>query len=161
MRIRILAVGNESGESIGTLTEYIKWKLSGFCDLEVIEVKIEPKIENITPEQIEEVKKIEAERLKRYLKPEGAYMILLDAAGKEYTSAEVADLLQGFENDETISCLDFVVAGTYGPTEEIRQMADMYLSLSKMTFTHLVARYLLMEQLYRGYTILNNIPYNY
>ena len=115
MKIRILAVGNESGESIGTLTEYIKWKLSGFCDLDVIEVKIEPKIENITPEQIEEVKRIEGERLKRYLKKEeGTVMILLDDKGELPSSQGVADMLQGYENDESVKCLDFVVAGTYG-----------------------------------------------
>ena len=161
MRIRILAVGNESGPSIGELTEYIKWKLSGFCDLEVIEVKIEPKPEEITPEHKEQAKQIEAERLKRYLKPEGSYTILLDAGGEQPTSEGVAEMLKKFENDESIKCLDFVVGGTYGVTEEIRQMADMTFSLSNMTFTHLVARYLLMEQLYRGFTILNDIPYNF
>ncbi len=91
--------------------------------------------------------------------PERTFLIALDERGRNLKSEQLADLL----STEMLHggrewCL--VVGGPYGLDDDIRDRADLTLSLSKMTFTHQMARILLLEQLYRSCTIIKNEPYH-
>jgi len=91
--------------------------------------------------------------------PERTFLIALDEQGRNLKSEQFADLL----STEMLHggrdwCL--VVGGPYGLDDDIRDRADLTLSLSKMTFTHQMARILLLEQLYRSCTIIKNEPYH-
>lgn len=91
--------------------------------------------------------------------PERDFLILLDERGRNLESEQLADLLTGeMLHGGRNWCL--VIGGPYGLDPEVRKRADLILSLSKMTFTHQMARVFLLEQLYRSCTIIKNEPYH-
>ena len=91
--------------------------------------------------------------------PPGAFLVLLDERGETLTSEELAAVLGKHMVDGTGE-LVFVIGGAYGVSNEVKQAANRRLSLSAMTFTHQMARLFLLEQLYRGFSILRNEPYH-
>lgn len=101
----------------------------------------------------------EGERLAR-LVPKSARLILLDERGEEMTSPDFAGVLSRYR-DGGISDLVFAIGGAYGVSDAFRSRADKVISLSRMTFTHQMVRVFLLEQIYRGFTILNNEPYHH
>ena len=84
---------------------------------------------------------------------------ILDEHGKEFSSVQFAEYLQGKMN-AGIRNLTFVVGGPYGFAPEAYAMASDKISLSKMTFSHQMIRLLFTEQLYRAFSILNHEPYH-
>lgn len=82
------------------------------------------------------------------------FSIILDPAGKEMTSEAFSQI---FEKEEQVA---FFIGGAYGFDEEIKKAADMVVSLSRLTMSHKLARTMLLEQIYRGFTIVNNHPYH-
>ncbi|MDX2480370.1 MAG: 23S rRNA (pseudouridine(1915)-N(3))-methyltransferase RlmH [Desulfuromusa sp.] len=91
--------------------------------------------------------------------PERAFLIVLDERGRNLKSEQLADLLSGeMLHSGRTWCL--VIGGPYGLDPDVRHRADLILSLSKMTFTHQMARVFLLEQLYRSCTIIKNEPYH-
>jgi 23S rRNA (pseudouridine1915-N3)-methyltransferase len=105
------------------------------------------------------VREREGERLAK-LVPRNARIILLDEHGDEMTSPEFAGFL-GRYRDGGVPELAFTIGGAYGFSESFRARADKTIALSRMTFTHQMARVFLLEQIYRGFTILNNEPYHH
>lgn len=87
-----------------------------------------------------------------------AVMVLLDAAGRQWTSAEFAKWL-GEQRDGGVRELVFLCGGASGFPEEIRALAKTKLALSSLTTSHELARVMLAEQIYRGFTILAGHPY--
>lgn len=88
------------------------------------------------------------------------YVILLDEHGREFSSMEFAarlEKLTGMSNKRGV----FVIGGAYGFSDEVRKRGNETISLSKMTFSHQLVRVVFTEQLYRGFTILNNQPYHH
>lgn len=91
--------------------------------------------------------------------PDRSYLIVLDEQGRNLGSEQLADLLSGeMLHGGRSWCL--IIGGPYGLDPAVRKRADLILSLSKMTFTHQMARVLLLEQLYRSCTIIKNEPYH-
>jgi 23S rRNA (pseudouridine1915-N3)-methyltransferase len=86
-------------------------------------------------------------------------LVLLDSRGKQLTSEELARFL-GEHQDTNPAALVFAIGPADGFSETARQQADFTLSLGKMTIAHELARVLLLEQLYRGFTILKGHPYH-
>ncbi|WP_298036281.1 23S rRNA (pseudouridine(1915)-N(3))-methyltransferase RlmH [uncultured Desulfuromonas sp.] len=91
--------------------------------------------------------------------PRGAFSVVLDEGGKALRSEELAGLIDRHMVQGTPE-LVFVIGGAYGLNDAVKKRADLVLSLSAMTFTHQMARLLLLEQIYRGLTILRNEPYH-
>ena len=89
---------------------------------------------------------------------EGSYKVFLDAQGREWTSEEFAEWLGQRALGGTRE-LAFVVGGPDGFSAPFREHADLLLSLSRMTFNHDLARVLMLEQIYRAFTILRGYPY--
>ena len=87
------------------------------------------------------------------------WLVLLDSRGKQLSSEELAKFL-GDHQDKNPVPLVFAVGPADGFSETARQQADFKLSLGKMTVAHELARVLLLEQLYRGFTILKGHPYH-
>ena len=90
----------------------------------------------------------------------GDKLILLDDKGKDFSSLGFSEHLQQQMNSG-IKRLVFVVGGPYGFDESVYAKAQAKLSLSKMTFSHQMIRLFIVEQLYRGFTILKNEPYHH
>jgi 23S rRNA (pseudouridine1915-N3)-methyltransferase len=86
-------------------------------------------------------------------------VVLLDEAGQELTSVELAEFVQT-RQQQGCKRLAFVIGGFAGVTEEVKKRAQLKLALSRMTLTHELARVLLAEQLYRAYTLIAGVPYH-
>jgi len=87
------------------------------------------------------------------------YLVMLDSSGCQFSSAELADIIGNWEH-EGRRHITFLVGGPTGFTADVLGQADMLLSLSRLTFTHDMARLLLLEQLYRAFTIRAGTGYH-
>lgn len=87
------------------------------------------------------------------------FVILLDERGRELSSPQLAEFINARQQDG-IKRLAFVIGGFAGVSDELRQRANLQLSLSRMTLTHELARVVLTEQIYRAFTILAGLPYH-
>ncbi|WP_339138083.1 MAG: 23S rRNA (pseudouridine(1915)-N(3))-methyltransferase RlmH [Candidatus Electrothrix sp. GW3-4] len=79
-------------------------------------------------------------------------IVALDPAGREQTSEDIASALTNWE-DRGIQTLCFLIGGYLGLDQQVRQQADQIWSLSRLTFTHEMTRFILLEQLYRACSI--------
>lgn len=91
--------------------------------------------------------------------PRNTACMLLDIDGKQMSSEEFSQTIQ--EMGERGDHLCFIIGGPLGVSDEVRKMARLSLSFSQLTFTHQIARVLLLEQLYRACTIMHNKIYHY
>ena len=132
------------------INEYQK-RLSKYTKLDIIELK------DITYDDIDKVKKEEGENILKNIK-NSDNVIILDINGQELTSAELAKKTEKLEQQN--SDLTFIIGGSYGLSEEVKQRANYSLSFSKLTFPHQLFRVIFLEQLYRTYKIRNNESYH-
>lgn len=149
--IKLITVGTIKEKYLkDAIDEYTK-RIKKYTNIELIEVKDEG--------LVEESKAIflEAEKIKKHLSPRD-YIITMEIEGKQLTSEEFSDKLNQIQIEN--SNIVFIIGGSYGLSDEIKQMAKLHLSFSKMTFPHQLFRVLLLEQIYRCYKILNNESYH-
>lgn len=149
IRVRILAVGKVK-ESFHReeITEYVK-RLSRYCKLSVTEIE-EEKIRDSGETSVCQALEKEGENLLNQIGKDD-YVVLLDLRGKEMTSEEFAARM-----DELTSrgkSIVFVIGSSYGLSDALRKRSDLSLCLSRMTFTHPMARVLILEQIYRSFKI--------
>ncbi len=147
MKINLLTVGRLKEKYLAdAVAEYVK-RLRPFSTVEIKEV----------PEQrsIEE----EGERLLA-LVPKTGWLCVLDVGGTELTSEEFAARLETLMV-EGRSEWTFVIGGAFGISQRLRAEADFRLSLSRMTFTHQMARVILVEQIYRAFKIIRGEKYHW
>ena len=149
--IKIIAVGSVKEKYLqDAITEYIK-RIKKYTNLDIIEVKDEGIVEK------EKALNIEAEKIKKHIN-EKEYLITLEIEGKEYTSLEFANKLENIFIEN--SNITFIIGGSHGLHENVKEKANLHLSFSKMTFPHQLFRLLLLEQIYRSYKINNNESYH-
>lgn len=158
MNIKILAVGKIKEKYMQQgIKEYSK-RLSRYCNLEIIEVEDEKAPENLSKKEIEIIKDKEGRKLLSKI-PQNSFIISLEIEGKEISSEELSkkieDLMVSGINDIT-----FIIGGSLGLSQEVRNKANYKLSFSKMTFPHQLMRIILLEQIYRGFRIIRGEPYH-
>lgn len=159
MKITLVCVGRIKEKFLADgISEYAK-RLSPFAKLNVIEIGEEKQREN--PSEAERQRAIiaEGERLLKQI-PKDAYIFVLDVKGKECTSEELAAKIDTLKNNGQGS-IAFVIGGAFGLSDEVREAADERLSLSKLTFTHQMARFFLTEQIYRAFKISRGEKYHW
>ncbi|MCC9044561.1 MAG: 23S rRNA (pseudouridine(1915)-N(3))-methyltransferase RlmH [Flavobacterium sp.] len=156
MNIKLLAIGKTDSKPLQTLMDEYMKRLSFYVkfDLEVI-----PDIKNAKNMSEEQQKLKEGELILSKIGPTDQ-LILLDDKGKEFTSIGFADELQKKMNSG-IKTLVFVIGGPYGFSDDVYKNAKGKISLSRMTFSHQMIRLFIIEQIYRGFTILRNEPYHH
>ena len=107
----------------------------------------------------DQIKTREGELILKNIKPTDD-LILLDERGKEYTSVELAKVIQ-----DKISYVGkdmvYVIGGAYGFSDAVYQRANSKISLSRMTFSHQMVRAIFVEQIYRAFTIMKGEPYHH
>lgn len=147
--IRLICVGKNKDKALKSLeTEYIR-RIGAFDRIQVEEVKDEPNIHVDREAEDRRVRDAEADQVLEKLRPDDR-VVLLDLHGDMPDSEEFSR--------ELIRCRDaghlvFVIAGSLGPGEKLVKRADSRLKLSDLTFTHMMTRVLLLEQIYRGFMI--------
>ena len=149
--IRIICVGKiKEKYLIDAIEEYSK-RIGKYSKLEIIELQDESQGE------IDKIKRLEGIKIEKYLSPKD-YIISLEIDGKKLTSEEFANLI----DKELIeySNITFIIGGSYGIDDAIKEKANYHLSFSIMTFPHQLFRVLLLEQIYRAFKINNNESYH-
>lgn len=156
MNIRLLTIGKTDNKSLQTLIDDYTKRLSFYVkfDLEII-----PDIKNVKNLSEAQQKEKEGELILSKITPTD-HLILLDENGKTFSSVGFSDFLQKKMN-AGIKTLVFVIGGPYGFSETVYQKAQCKVSLSEMTFSHQMVRLFVIEQIYRGFTILRNEPYHH
>ena len=156
MNIKLIVIGKTDNINLNALIEEYTKRLRFYIkfDLEVI-----PDIKNVKNLSESEQKTKEGQLILEKLIPTDQ-LILLDENGKEFNSIEFSDFLQKKMNSG-IKTLVFVIGGPYGFSDEVYQKAQGKVALSQMTFSHQMVRLFVIEQIYRGFTILNNEPYHH
>lgn len=158
MNIKIICVGKLKEkflkEGIGEFQKRIKT----YANLEIVEVKDEACPENSSELEMEKIKEVEGERILSKIS-KGAYVIALDIGGKSLTSEDFAKKIEDL-SVEGISSIDFIIGGSLGLSESVKNKSDYKLSFSKFTFPHGLMRLILVEQVYRAFRIINNHPYH-
>ncbi len=158
MKITIVTVGKIKEKYLkDAISEYSK-RLSRYCKLEIVETADE-KTPDGASELVEmQIRRKEGERIEKYLR-EDAYVIALAIDGKMLSSEEFSEKI-GSLGVNGVSHIIFIIGGSIGLDDQILKRADYKLSFSKMTFPHQLMRVILLEQIYRGYRILNHEPYH-
>ena len=140
--IKIITVGQIKEKYLQDAIKEYKKRLSKYTNIEVIEVK---------------AIKLEAEKIKKHINDRD-YIVTLEIEGKQMTSVEFANKIDNILIEN--SNVDFIIGGSYGLSDDIKNMSRLHLSFSKMTFPHQLFRVLLLEQIYRAYKINNNESYH-
>ena len=156
MQITLIAIGKTDKAELEELITVYKKRLKHYIkfQLEVI-----PDIKNRKNLSESQQKEKEGELILAQLQPTDT-LILLDEKGKQFTSVEFARFLQKKMNSG-IKNLVFVIGGPYGFSDAVYAKSSGKVSLSKMTFSHQMVRLFIVEQIYRGFTILRNEPYHH
>lgn len=149
MRFRFVWIGKTKDKNWRALQDEYLRRLSHFAKCELTEIR---------ESQPFETKETEGKRILDELGDAGAFVVLLDVAGKNLSSHELAKAVEDWQN-RGLRAVAFVIGGQDGVSKAVETRADLRLSLSKMTLTHEAARVLLAEQLYRSFTIILNYPY--
>ena len=157
MKIKIYAIGKIKDFYKLGVDEYVK-RLSSYCKVEIIELKDESINDNPSDKEIKKAIELEGKRVLASLK-DNEYLISLDLNQKEMGSVEFSKYLsQKLESNG--ASVSFVIGGSYGLSDELKNRANSSITLSKMTFPHQLARLVLLEQIYRAFKILNNETYH-
>ena len=149
--LKIITVGTIKEKYLKEKFEKYKKRISKYTNLEIIELKDEGLVEST------KAMEIEAQKIEKHLSSKD-YLITLEIEGKEYTSPEFAEKIRTILIEN--SNITFVIGGSYGLAESIKNKANLHLSFSKLTFPHQLFRVILLEQIYRAYKINNNESYH-
>ena len=148
MRFRFVWIGKTKDKNWKALQEEYLKRLSHFVKCDVAEIRDSARHEG--PE-------IEGKRILEALNPK-TFAVLLDVSGKAVSSHQLSAEIERWQN-VGFREVTFIIGGFEGASKVIRERADFLLSLSFLTFTHEMARVVLLEQLYRAYSILKGFPY--
>ncbi len=151
MKLRILWLGKTKNSNLAAVCEEFASRSNHFLGTEVTELK-ELRVK-------EEKKRVELEGERLLSAIEGsAFVVALDPQGRSYTSEEFADFLEKHMTENPRDLI-FVVGGHAGLSDPVKKRANLLWSLSPLTYSHDLARTVLLEQIYRALTIIRNLPY--
>jgi 23S rRNA (pseudouridine1915-N3)-methyltransferase len=144
VKLKIAWIGRTKEPAIQSLTEEYLKRLGRYCEVDGVALKDEAALLKLCA---------------RDARPTRHLLVLLDAHGKQLSSEELAKLLSDHQDRNPLPLL-FAVGPADGFSDEARKAAALVLSLGKMTLAHELARVVLLEQLYRAFTILKGHPYH-
>ena len=156
MKISIICMGRTRERFIQDgIEKYLRY-LKPYTPAE-LKVLREEKVEDLR--DAPRVRKLEAAKIGKSLAP-GALVVALDERGREFTSHEFAAFIDKALEKGTRE-MSFILGGAMGLDESVTKKADTVLALSRWTLTHEMARLVLLEQLYRAFTIIKGKTYHY
>ncbi len=158
MQIRIVAVGKIKEKFLQDgILEYEK-RLRPYAKVKVFEIPEEKRPASASMSLVRAAMGKEGERILAAI-PDGSFVIVLDVKGEGWSSEELAESFRQWELAGQ-NQLTFVIGGDLGLSPAVLARGDLRLSLSRMTFTHPMARLILFEQVYRAFRILRGEPYH-
>lgn len=158
MKITLIVVGKIKERYFTDAVKEYEKRLGRYCKLEIREVADEKTPDGASQAEEQQIKRKEGERILAQIR-DGAYVVALAIEGKALTSEQLAQKMGALAVSGT-SHVIFIIGGSLGLDEKVLKRADFQLSFSAMTFPHQLMRVILLEQIYRGYRILNHEPYH-
>ena len=148
MRFRFIWIGKTKDKNWRALQEEYLRRLSHFVKCEIVEIRDQP---------TQDLKENEGKRILENLN-QNSFVCVLDVKGRTLSSPEMATEIEKWQN-RGLKEVSFIIGGAEGVSSAVAEKADISLSLSFLTFTHEMARVVMLEQLYRAYTIIKGFPY--
>lgn len=158
IKVKIITIGKLKEQYLrDAQAEYLK-RLSAYCNAEVVEIGEEKLSQNPSLAETEQGLMKEAQKIKKEI-PNGAYVYSLCIEGSERSSEKLAEEISniGVSGRSTVV---FIIGSPFGLDDEIKKLSSSRLSFSRMTFPHQLARIMLLEQVYRAFSINNNSKYH-
>ena len=156
MKITLVTVGKTDKEWVRQGIDVYVSRLKHYIPFSMIEI---PELKNVSAMTTAQIKSKEGELILKHVRPTDD-LILMDERGRQYTSVELAKVLQdkiSYSGKDIV----FVIGGAYGFSEAVYSRANSKISLSKMTFSHQMVRAIFAEQIYRAFTIMRGEPYHH
>ena len=156
MKITLLTVGKTDKDWVRQGLDIYVSRLKHYIPFSIVEI---PELKNVSALSKDQIKSKEGELILKNIRPTDD-VILLDEKGKQYTSVELAKIIQdkiSYAGKDII----FIIGGAYGFSDAVYQRANSKLSLSKMTFSHQMVSAIFAEQIYRAFTIMRGEPYHH
>lgn len=148
MRFRFIWIGKTKDKNWLALQEEYLRRLSHYVKCEIVEIR---------DSAAHETKEIEGKRILENLN-QTSFVCVLDVDGKPLSSPELAKVVEKWQN-RGLKEISFIIGGAEGISSAVAERADFRLSLSFLTFTHEMARVVMLEQMYRAFTIIKGFPY--
>ena len=151
IKVNIICVGSIKEKFFTQAVEEYMKRLSRFCSLNIVEVQEEASEKSVS-------KKIEKESNKLINALKGV-VFLLDRQGQMISSEGLAESLDKVTS-QGASEVSFVIGGSNGVSEALKEKSKHIISFGKVTYPHQLFRVVLLEQIYRAFTINSNLPYH-
>lgn len=150
MKLQFIWIGKAKSAAITQLVDDYLGRIKKFARLEVNEIR----------DRQDSGKRLIEREAEEFLARLDAdtFVVALDEHGREFSSQQFADFFQKHQVNGTQK-MGFIIGGHLGLAQSVKERADLLLSLSQMTLTHELARIFLVEQVYRAFAILHNLPY--
>ena len=157
IQLSLITVGNlKESYWRDAMAEYEK-RLSAFCKPEIIQLKEARVADDPSDAEINTALADEAKRILAAIPPR-AYKIAMCVEGREFSSEELAKKLEGVLSENGNVCL--IIGSSHGLAPEVKAACDLRLSVSKLTFPHQLMRVLLLEVVYRSFSIIKGTKYH-
>ncbi len=151
LKITLITVGRLKEQYLRDAVKEYEKRLSTLCSLKNVEIDAAKLPDSPNASQISAALETEADKILTAV-PQGAYVIPMCIEGKQMDSEELSQKLSDL-GVSGVSNVVFIIGGSYGLSDRVKQKADYKLSMSKMTFPHQLARVMLLEQIYRAFKI--------
>lgn len=158
MKVSIICVGKIKEAFYRDAIEEYKKRLTRYCNIEIVQVEDDPTKEDASDTVTAMIKAKEGQRILSKI-PQQAFVCTLEIGGKKMDSVRFSDFIEK-SAVQGRGHLVFVIGGSLGLDKAVSDRADYKLSFSDMTFPHQLMRVILLEQVYRGFRILNKEPYH-
>lgn len=158
MNISIICVGKLKEKYLKEAIDEYSKRLTRYCKLEIIEVADEKTPDNASEKEELLIKEKEGLNILKHIK-ENMFVVTLDLKGKMLSSEELSSFIKesGIRGNSNLA---FIIGGSLGLSTDVLKRANFSLCFSKMTFPHQLMRVILLEQIYRGFRIINGEPYH-
>ena len=157
INITLIAVGKLKEKYLRDAVDEYSKRLGAFCKINIIEIDEEKIGDNPSSAQIQNVIEKEGQRIIKKI-PKSSNIISLCIEGKEYSSPDFSKLIENISMTSSSIC--FIIGGSFGLSDEVKKLSNYKLSFGKITLPHQLARVILLEQIYRAFSISNNSKYH-
>ena len=158
MKINLFVVGKIKDSNLNAMIQEFIKRLSSYATINIEEINDESLPDKPNESEIKKAVEIEGEKiLKKVEKMQ--YVIIFDLVSYQPNSVEFAKILQT-KIDLFGSKIGFVIGGSYGLSDNVKKRANLAIGLSNLTFTHQMARLIVLEQIYRAFKINHNEVYH-
>ncbi|WP_294836505.1 23S rRNA (pseudouridine(1915)-N(3))-methyltransferase RlmH [Eubacterium sp.] len=158
MKVTVIAVGRLKEKYLrDACEEYLK-RLGTYSKVSVVEVNEERCSDNPSESEIENVKQKEGQRIIAKI-PKGSFVVPMCIEGTQFSSEDFAKKIEATAVAGN-SDITFIIGGSFGLSDEVKSLGKLKLSFGKLTLPHQLMRVVLLEQIYRAFSILNNSKYH-